>query len=344
MEMMNKRTDKIVAEIYRQRRSRSEDIAIERKEKYLSLYPELRQIEDKLSAENARIALSIISDGVAREGSPERDNINRERSEFLSRNRIPADYDSPVYTCVKCSDTGFDISDPEGRCSCYYDVIVPILFEYSGFPGISKYTFDSFNPELFSDNANEELNRSKNTPRKQILGIRDAAMRFADNIDAEHYPNMFFIGSPGTGKTFMAGCVVDKVVRKGRSVCYLSAPRMFDVISEYRTASAAFSPDKERLERASEAYSNLLNSDLLVIDDLGTETFNSNRQPELLAVVNHRTGCARKMIITTNLEMTDLMNFYDERLISRIYGAFSVYKFFGDDLRLRTRYNQITEI
>ena len=93
----------------------------------------------------------------------------------------------------------------------------------------------------------------------------------------------------------------------------------------------------ERLEKALSEYESIMNTDLLIIDDLGTETFNANRQPELLAVVNQRTGLSRKMIITTNLTMTDLMNFYDERLISRIYGGFSVYKFFGEDLRLSLR-------
>ena len=109
------------------------------------------------------------------------------------------------------------------------------------------------------------------------------------------------------------------------------------MINEYRVVSASFSPDKERLEKASDAYNDILESDLLIIDDLGTETSNANRQPELLTVINHRTGQSGKMIITTNLGMTDLMNYYDERLISRIYGGFSVYKFFGEDIRMIQR-------
>lgn len=332
-----KHIDKEIASIYQQRRFRSEDLAAENRDKYLSAYPGLLDIETRLSSANAKLAVSIINDGVFREGSEEITAILNEKKDFLSKNGIPDNYDSPVYTCAICGDTGFDSSKENGRCSCYRDLLVPILYDRCNFPGIAKYTFDRFDPDVFSDRAEEETYKSKNSPRDQVIAIKEAAVKFADNFESPDMPGLFMIGNPGTGKTFMAGCIANAILRRGSSVLYLSSPEMFDIINEYRIASAAFSPDKERLEKALQGYEGIMSTDLLIIDDLGTETFNADRQPELLAVINQRTGLSRKMIITTNLTMTDLMNFYDERLISRIYGGFSVYKFFGEDLRLSLR-------
>lgn len=330
---MKRHIEKRIASEYQQRRLLSEDQASERRFWYLNKYPDLKKIEDDLTGENARISLQIISDGKLREGSVRRNEILAQRDKYLLENGIPSDYDAPRYTCVKCNDTGLDPFAADGKCSCYLELLVPMLYEYSNFPGLAAYSFKTFDPVLFSNEHNEETYRSKNSPREQIAAIKIESEKFVKNFTDSEDVGLFFVGSPGTGKTYMAGCIANSLISQGIPVLYHSAPEMFDIINEYRIVSTSFSPDKERLEKALEAYESILNTDLLIIDDLGTETFNSNRQPELLAVINHRAGNLKKMIITTNLSMSDLMNFYDERLISRISGGFSVYKFFGSDLR-----------
>ncbi len=334
---MKKQIDKKIAAVYRERLLRAEDAAAESARKYTEEYPGLMEIENRLTAENARLAIRIISDGIPRISSEERERLLKERREFLLRNGIPEDYDTIRYNCERCKDTGNDPSDDKGRCSCYLELLIPFLKRCSNFAGLSGYSFSKFDPMLFSSKKDEETYRSKNSPREQMIAIKEAAERFVSSFEQPDQPGLFFIGSPGTGKTFIAGCIANALISRGISVLYVSAPEMFEMINEYRVVSASFSPDKERLEKASDAYNDILESDLLIIDDLGTETSNANRQPELLTVINHRTGQSGKMIITTNLGMTDLMNYYDERLISRIYGGFSVYKFFGEDIRMIQR-------
>ncbi len=81
---------------------------------------------------------------------------------------------------------------------------------------------------------------------------------------------------------------------------------------------------------------NLLTVDLLVIDDLGTENLNSMKFTELYKIINTRLlNPKTKTIISTNLDLKGLFETYDERLASRFVGYYDVYRFYGDDLRLK---------
>ena len=76
----------------------------------------------------------------------------------------------------------------------------------------------------------------------------------------------------------------------------------------------------------------LLTVDLLVIDDLGTETMNSMKFTELYKIINTRllnqNGKITKTIISTNLDLQGLFNTYDERLVSRFVGNYNIHRFF----------------
>ena len=84
---------------------------------------------------------------------------------------------------------------------------------------------------------------------------------------------------------------------------------------------------------------NLLSVDLLVIDDLGTETMNSMKFTELYKIINTRllnqNGKITKTIISTNLDLQSLFRTYDERIVSRFIGNYNIYRFFGDDIRFK---------
>ena len=83
----------------------------------------------------------------------------------------------------------------------------------------------------------------------------------------------------------------------------------------------------------------ILDTDLLIIDDLGTETMNSMKLSELFTIINTRilnlNNKITKTIISTNLSINDIFNNYQDRIGSRIAGYYDIYYFFGDDLRLK---------
>jgi DNA replication protein DnaC len=330
---MNNDITKRIAMLYQERRFHSDDRVAAQKEDILTRHPVLRSIEERLTAENARIASQIIADGQMRGGTPEREELLQARTEYLRTNRISEDYDKAVPFCSNCGDTGYEGASRNRKCRCYYQLLVPLLFEYSNFHDLGKYTFDRFDSGLYSADPSPDESARGVSPREQIEAIRKVAEQFVRDVEGEDPLGMFLIGKPGTGKTFVAGCIANELIRMGKHVLYLSAPDLFEHIGEYRTANGAFSPDKERLEKVAAMYESIMNCDLLILDDLGTETYHANRQPELLAIINHRTGTGRKTIITTNLELTNLLQLYDERLLSRIYGHFTMIRFFGEDLR-----------
>lgn len=84
-------------------------------------------------------------------------------------------------------------------------------------------------------------------------------------------------------------------------------------------------------------YKNLLTVDLLIIDDLGTESMNSMKFAELFTIINSRLlpqkGKVTKTIISTNLDLHNLSSVYGERIISRFIGDYNICYFFGEDLR-----------
>ena len=85
----------------------------------------------------------------------------------------------------------------------------------------------------------------------------------------------------------------------------------------------------------------ILNVELLIIDDLGTEKQIATRYEEMLEILNTREMHGRKRpcktIITTNMTPQNLFDTYGERVASRILGTFDVLRFCGDDIRLKRK-------
>ena len=77
---------------------------------------------------------------------------------------------------------------------------------------------------------------------------------------------------------------------------------------------------------------------LLIIDDLGTENLTSAKSEELFTIINSRLITPNtKTIISTNLSLNDLSATYDHRIISRLMGNFNIVRFYGEDIRLKTK-------
>ena len=136
-----------------------------------------------------------------------------------------------------------------------------------------------------------------------------------------------FLGPTGLGKTFLSNCIAKELLDLGKTVLYQTAPVMLDSII------------KSKFENSSELMDHILDVDLLIIDDLGTETMNNMKFTELFNIINTRllnqNHKITKTIISTNMDLKDIFDVYDERIGSRIVGNYYVCKFFGDDIRLR---------
>ena len=129
----------------------------------------------------------------------------------------------------------------------------------------------------------------------------------------------------------MSNCIANEMLKRNKTVLYQTAPIMLDSIIDYKLGkSSNFNVLK-----------NLLSVDLLVIDDLGTESLNNMKFSELFTLINTRllnqNNKATKTIISTNVSLDNLASTYGERIISRLIGSYNICYFFGDDIRIKKR-------
>jgi DNA replication protein DnaC len=194
--------------------------------------------------------------------------------------------------------------------------------------------FENFDESLFSDSADEKKYRQAASPRENIRRIRDSAGRFIKAFLGGAHENLYFFGKSGTGKTFMAAAIANELMRNGVPVLYLSAPTLFNIMTEHRMVSLRADEYRDTL------YRQIFTCKLLIIDDLGTEAMTDSRYSEFISLLNERLVPGMySTIISTNMEIRKLQNIYDEPILSRIAGYFRIIYFYGDDLRLRREKN-----
>lgn len=129
----------------------------------------------------------------------------------------------------------------------------------------------------------------------------------------------------------MSNCIAAELLKNGKSVIYQTAPVLLETVIDYKM--------NRQQDFGFEFYQSILNCDLLIIDDLGTESLNSMKLSELFTILNTRilnlNNKITKTIISSNLNINDIFKNYEERIGSRIAGYYDIYYFFGEDLRFK---------
>ncbi len=325
-------------EYEKKRRKALDDLDARKSELYWRM-PRLEEIENEINSAGFKYNKAILmgtvpADEASTELSSVIERLKAERAEILAKMGYPADYLTPVFECKKCSDTGI-VSSPDGRgdtmCVCCRQLLLDQLYDRSNLCIAANDGFASFSTELYPDEVNEEKYGIKKSPRRQIQGILEHCRKFTDSFSSPDVNNLFFCGPTGTGKTFLSACIAMELMKAGHTVLYLTAPALFNIIYEFRYNYS------NNDEWDSTAYKNILETELLIIDDLGTESPTAMRYAELLSILDTRvSNDARKpckTIIATNIDLKKLFEYYDERIVSRITGSFDVFRFAGDDIR-----------
>ena len=133
----------------------------------------------------------------------------------------------------------------------------------------------------------------------------------------------------------MSNCIAAELLKKGKTVIYQTAPVLLESVIDYKMS-------KQKNSSSDNIYKSVLESDLLIIDDLGTESLNSMKLSELFTILNTRilnlNNKITKTIISTNLNINDIFNNYEERIGSRIVRYYDIFCFFGDDIRFKKKF------
>lgn len=328
---MNNPDLKKLLKIYEQRKLSEEKECDERITKLYNDNPNLSDIVDKINKKSIELSKCILfkKDSQISILEKEINNLKMQKQELLKKLNIKPDFFTPSYECKKCNDTGFLVDSNGIMCTCLKQKLMDIQYNKSNISNLENENFDKFNELLFSDIADEKKYNSNISPRENINNIKNIALNFIDNFDAPSEKNLLFTGNTGLGKTFISNCIANEILKIGKTVLYQTASNMLDSIIDYK-----FGKTNGEL-----IYENILNADLLIIDDLGTENLNSVKFAELFNVINTRllnqNNHITKTIISTNLTLNNLFNNYDERIFSRLAGYYNICKFFGDDIRLK---------
>jgi len=313
------------------RRNALKDLETRKQLLYASC-PRLEEIEFELNNISIHTVKSILySNNEDKENYLKNLNIKleelrSERIQILSNLGKTLEYLEPIYECNLCKDVGYIVSNSATTmCNCLKQKIFDISYNQCNINRLDSENFSTFDFSNYSDEVDVNKYKLNVSPRQNMKNILTIVKQFVDNFDSPKQNNLLFTGNTGLGKTFLSNCIANEVLKKNKTVLYQTSPIMLDTIIDYR-----FNKNDGTI------YNSLLTVDLLIIDDLGTETINSMKFTELFNIINSRLlNPINKTIISTNLSLNELYSYYDERIVSRFVGNYSICKFFGDDIRFK---------
>lgn len=320
MPLTNKQYDAIMRE-YDRRQYHNYRIQCARKDEIYQKIPRIREIEESISSFSMAQAEKLFLSEERSSADPHAlENLRRglaalrrEKELLLKQNGYPADYLEMHYTCPACQDTGYVGSR---KCDCFRREEIRLLYSSSRLEeALAKENFSTLSFDVYDEEQ-----------RAAMPAIIDACRLFVQTFDGR-FQNLMLYGPVGTGKTFLTNCIAKELLDRSHSVVYFTAFQLFELLSPSHT-------EENDLRQRSEA---VLDSDLLILDDLGTEMLNTFTVSRLFQVLNERALRRRSTIISTNLSLKDFRDLYSERIFSRITSSYTLLKFTGSDIRIRRK-------
>ena len=330
---MNNPQFKSILKKYEQKRLFAEQDLELRKKALYSKNKRLEEIDSELSSHAISTAKAMLSSGkdTLEDFISKKNALQEERTTILKTLGKNPDFLLPTFECTLCKDTGYIYSlVGDAPCNCLKQELFNLEFNKYNMGNLEKENFKNFDCSLYSDVVDSEKYDSDISPRENILNIQKIAERFISNFDNPEEKNLLFRGQSGLGKTFLSNCIANELLKEKKTVLYQTAPVLLDEVISCRLNKPDANPN---------ILKNILNADLLIIDDLGTESINSMKFTELFNILNTRllnqNKRITKTIISTNFSLQEMYSVYDERIVSRIVGYYTVCKFFGDDIRFK---------
>ncbi len=327
MQLPKQQFDHLYAQ-YNETQLKNEHILLQRQQEIQDKIPEFHSLNLRLSQLAVEMVRARLEDGEnsLRAFEQEVTRITQQKENLLVQYGYPVDYLQPIYTCPLCQDTGY-VNDQ--KCSCFKSRIVDFLYEQSNLRDVLETeNFSHFCLDYYPDDYIEDATGM--TPRDNSRRILDIAQHFADCF-SEEKSNLLLYGNTGVGKTFLTHCIAKTALEQSHTVVYLTSLGLFDILEKNKFDHELSSEEKNA------TLSYIMDSDLLIIDDLGTELNNSFTSSQLYHVIDTRLVRGKSTIISTNLSFDDIRENYSERIFSRITSNYTLLKLTGDDIRIKKK-------
>lgn len=170
----------------------------------------------------------------------------------------------------------------------------------------------------------KSFNAYNNVTRKALT----VAKEFTKRIIAGEKINLLMLGSPGTGKTFLASAIARTLDDKGMAVGFITAVELFD-----RLKDAFKTPGMKQ-----KIFNDMKSLDLLCIDDVGVESVRRNNEVSWTAstwaeLVTNRMGLP--CVYSSNFDDVNIREVIGDRATSRLYENSMFVDMFTEDYRKR---------
>ena len=155
----------------------------------------------------------------------------------------------------------------------------------------------------------------------------DVLIELVNKINSRKKNNIYVNGKSGVGKTYIMKSFAKSLVEKDKTVLYLTAFSLNNLFLEMTLGGYEV---KEKILKQ------LLDVDLLLIDDLGTEQIYKNVTIEnLYNIIDERMVRNKMIMFSTNLIPDEILDRYDIRIYSRLFHKEKTIRmiFDGKDLR-----------
>ena len=303
---------------YEDRQHKNHRLFLERKELIYSRYPEYSRIEEKMGELSIARTHALIDGDTQKAAQLTQlfQNLSDQKKQILIDAGLDEDYLTPIYDCPDCQDTGYINGE---KCHCFKQQELSLLYEQSNIEEmISRENFSTLSYEFYQGEDLKRFEDAVNISKDFVRGFKN------------HYQNLLFYGTVGTGKSFLSGCIAKEILQSGQAVIYFSANSLFETLARH-------SFDTKSKESLYNFNKDLYNCDLMIIDDLGTEVTNSFVTSQLFGLLNERNLRQKSTIISTNLSLEELRDRYSDRIFSRITSNYTICKLTGPDIRIRKR-------
>jgi DNA replication protein DnaC len=195
--------------------------------------------------------------------------------------------------CPKCGGTGWHIVERANvsgaePCDCRFEGRAERMQDRAQIPPLYRNSaFDNFSvpgPE-------------NPIARRELTNVLLAVKNYVRDFPNESRPGLLLIGEPGTGKTHLAVAALRRIIERGFECLFCDYQNLLDRIrSGYDAASN--SSDKE-------AYREALDSEVLLLDDLGAHRVTDWVEDTITSIVTYRCNNRKALIATTNLPDPD---------------------------------------
>ncbi len=293
-----------------------------RREEIYERLPEVKELDVQIRQTMADVMAQAFRHGedpaqAVAESRRKNLRLQQRRSDLLHQAGLSEHREGPM--CRQCSDTGYV---GEKMCACLEALCQEEQRKELTSLLSQNVTFDDFSLEYYPTAVNPATGLS---PRRQMELIYETCVNYASHFVPKRGKNLLMSGEPGLGKTFLSACIAREVVSRGYSVVYDTAIHVFACLEKQKFGGGT--PEDSRMaERVMEC-------DLLILDDLGTEMPTAFIAPALYSVINGRLMEEKPTIISTNFNIQQLSARYTPQITSRIAGEYSILSFAGQDIR-----------